>query len=182
MWLFTTIGFYSAVRVADKDRDCIPKGRDPEEQYIMIRGRVREDVENLAVLLKESCITESEPEILEWVGRDYPYRVIIEKDEWVELLSELADMVDYSNFKNTVKKCAGVARAGLYSRIWGVMLSAESMLGHKVSNYSAYDTFQDKFQDQFHYDDDYYVEDEDKERESRLGTKLNNLYKRIVRK
>lgn len=124
MWIFSRHGFFSVVRA------------DPDEigqQQVMVRARVRADLERL---IAEGLLRGAE--ILEWPGRDYPYRVIVHRDEWAETMQEIAYDIDYRNFKATVGDTDGPARAALYARVWGEMLEAEAELGHDVSNHSIY--------------------------------------------
>jgi len=110
MWMFTRIGFFSAV--------IDPKNPDT----LMVRARVRKDLERLRELLP------SNPKVLEWEHRDYPYRVIVPKTEFAEAVFELTDGIDYPNFKDHVKKVDGPSRSSLYSKVWGVMFRAEQKL------------------------------------------------------
>lgn len=139
MWLFSKIGFFSAVLAESDD----------ENEWVMVRGRVREDLERLvectSVLFQDEESNPYRPEILEWPGRDYPYRVIVEKEVWAEVVQMLAMDIDYTNFKNSIKKGSptGAKRATLYMDVWRAMLSAERKMGIKPSNESAYGQWQD---------------------------------------
>lgn len=134
MWIFTEIGYFSAVR-ADPPKDG---KEEPEGPMVMVRGRVREDMERLANLI-EFDFSLVRPQILEWPHRDYPYRVIISRQTWAEVTMELSERIEYGNFKDHVKKIDGQKRATLYSDVWSAMLSAERKLGLKASNKGAYD-------------------------------------------
>jgi hypothetical protein len=112
MWVFTEIGFFSATRYLEAD--------DPT---IQVRARAREDLENL-IRGHLTCA----PEILEWEGRDYPYRILISQHEWASALSQLAGLTDYSNFKDRVKKRQGPLRASWYMRVWEAMYDLEQKL------------------------------------------------------
>lgn len=127
MWIFTRIGFFSAVRADPARIDGLPT----DEPYVMVRARVREDLVNLIALWHECYEGEGEPEILAWKNRDYPYRVIIPQEEWVLLTASLAEDIDYGNFKGEVKKAQGYERSSLYMGVWSTMNGAERKLTQK---------------------------------------------------
>ena len=79
MWLATQHGFYSIVRKA------------PSEFHI--RGRVRKDLENLLLLV------DKDHAILEWPLADYRFRIIVQKQDFTEIMAALALALDYPNFK-----------------------------------------------------------------------------------
>jgi len=106
MWLYTTLGFFSCVK-------------DRQSDLIIIRARVKEDIENLKRL------TPHLGAIIETPNRDYPFRATIKRFFFDTLLSEIALSVDYPNFKDEVKKKQGKDRAGLYTRIWATTISLE---------------------------------------------------------
>lgn len=112
MWLFTTIGFFSAVEHREM-RSCL-----------LVRCRVREDAERLI----DACNTRS-PEVIETPDADYPYRVIVSKREFAMLIADLITDTDYDNFKAEIS-CTdqGVARARLYGNVWGILHDAEAKL------------------------------------------------------
>jgi len=125
MWIFTEIGFFSVVR--GDDEDGVPT--------VMVRARVRDDL----VSLLECYGDELEPApILEWPGRDYPYRVIMARDEWAKILLALGMELDYPNFKNRVAQVSGAMRAQAYGAVWSVMLRLEEKLGIRERNRSIY--------------------------------------------
>ena len=63
-------------------------------------------------------------EILERPDRDYRYRLIIPKASWTEIVSELAQEQEWSNFKDEAAKYQGPSGRG-YVRalhyVWAVM-------------------------------------------------------------
>jgi len=106
--------------------------------HIMVRARVYDDLVRL-VAEHQTRGFGSEPEIFALKGHDYPYRIVIPQVEWIALAARLAEMVDYSNFKNAVTDKAatrieGDARHDLYMKIWGVMHGAEDWLKRRVSD------------------------------------------------
>ena len=124
MWLFTNIGFFSAVL----------EGSD--EPRIVVRVRVREDLSRLIGLYLKSRSVE----IVELENRDYPYRIFLSQAEWARIVSELAEDIDYGNFKDSVAKQDGHTRAHIYGRVWQSMLGMESELGIRPRNTSVYET------------------------------------------
>ena len=130
MWMFTTIGFFSAVQVKPElhEKLELDESRAP---WVMVRARVREDLVNLG----EVCVRTGQEvhEILEWEGRDYPYRVIMPRSQWAVLVGTLAVEIDYPNFKSEVTKVQGRYRHTLYGRVWGVMYGAERWLKLEAS-------------------------------------------------
>ena len=103
MWLVTTRGFYSVVENHD----------DPEG--LLVRARVREDLESLADLIPGLGVEET-PE------RDYRFRAAVTRDAWATAAAELAREIDYPNFKNAVAERQGSSRAHVYSGVWGILL------------------------------------------------------------
>lgn len=116
MWVFTTKGFYSAVCVGDYGAS------NPD---IAVRSRVREDLVRFLDKVEEG---EEMFPILELPGRDYPYRVIVPRNVWVQFMTATASEVDYPNFKDAVKGVLGYGRASLYTKVWSVMYGAEKTL------------------------------------------------------
>ena len=83
MWLFTKHGYYAIVKDY-KDDDVY-----------WIRARIKEYLENLLSLTQLK-----NPEIIFKEYADYKFRLKVTKNEFNELMSLLADNLDYSNFKN----------------------------------------------------------------------------------
>lgn len=96
MWLFTKYGFYSAV-CARKGDGSHTQPADPER--IMVRARVRDHLEALKERFSDVL---ANCEIKEFPGADYAFRIFIPKSSWSRLLVDLAEEIDYDNFKNEV--------------------------------------------------------------------------------
>lgn len=137
MWVFTTMGFFSAVRIEENVADKLELSSGTT--WMMVRGRVREDIKNLLSLWYELHAAEveqgmtllvpgEEHEVIEWSGRDYPYRLIMPREHWATCMERLSSNIDYPNFKNEVKAVQDKNRARLYGRVWGVMYGAERAL------------------------------------------------------
>lgn len=118
MWVFTQVGFFSATLF---DEMC------PTDTRIQVRARVRADLE---ALVARYC---AEPvEILQWPGRDYPYRIIITRQQWAEIVSQVVLEIDYGNFKDRVKAVQGGLRSAYYGDVWGVLYDLEAKLRNGV--------------------------------------------------
>ena len=105
MWLVTTRGFYSVV----------DDTTDPDGQTLLIRARVRGDLEALGDLLPGI-------EVRETPDHDYRYRTTATRSAFAEVASKLAAEIDYPNFKNAVASRQGSERAHLYSDVWSTLL------------------------------------------------------------
>lgn len=103
MWLFTTHGLLSVVKLRRSDQ-------------FQVRARARKTLEQIAQLLDRDDV-----DIIETSFSDYRYRVLLSFEEWLELVRELAGEVDYSNFKHEVGALHGVDSAyySLCCEVWG---------------------------------------------------------------
>lgn len=102
MWLFTRHGFFSVVcgtRTPKAGPIRLPKVSD--KKTMMIRARSKIHLQALQVahesLLGKVAISTTS-------GTDYKYRMILPRDVWLKLALELAEEVDYGNFKS---ECGG---------------------------------------------------------------------------
>lgn len=108
MWMMTKIGFFSIVEK--------PKGK------ICIRARCREDLENL---IEEVIGRPFDPiDIQTTLRNDYPYRLFISRDEFMQVFDEFLKLVTYSNFKNEVGK-TNPKREKLYHQVWALLRQIE---------------------------------------------------------
>jgi hypothetical protein len=106
MWIATKHGFYSAVAKGGEANVCV-------------RARVKQDLENLRQFHRLPF------EIIENAGTDYPYRANFSKYAWANILSSLAEDIDYSNFKNEVYERQGSERAAIYGTVWSTLVKLE---------------------------------------------------------
>jgi hypothetical protein len=118
MWVFTKHGFFSAVCAR---QGTGKQGQQIDPSRIMIRARARGHLEALKQrfpALLGKC------DIQEFAGADYAFRVFVDKQEWSQVLSRLAEETDYDNFKSEVARHQGLAGAA-YERslheVWSVM-------------------------------------------------------------
>jgi len=100
MWLMTDFGFFSIVQKEG-------------EQNLTVRARVRQDLLNLKdrYLPGLGAIEETE-------YADYRYRVRVPREVFAEALRDIALDIDYPNFKNSVARKQGKARARAYEDVW----------------------------------------------------------------
>ena len=107
MWLATQHGFYSIVQKA-------------EDTYF-VRARIRQDLVNLVDML------DLEAEVHEWVQADYRYRIIIDLDELLEIMVQLAGSIDYPNFKAQIYQREEQShKLGAYHKIWSTMAALQN--------------------------------------------------------
>lgn len=107
MWVYTAIGFFSAV----ENRE------DRTRKTLLVRARFREDIDRLAGRLHPA------PAVVETPERDYMFRVVIPKTVWAKVMAELAEAIDYGNFKSAVH--GDPVRDRAYMRSWSAMADAQ---------------------------------------------------------
>jgi hypothetical protein len=97
MWLFTKYGFFSVV---NSRRGFGEFNQPVDPDRLMIRSRSRKHLEHL----QERFPTLKDRQIETFPGSDYPFRIFVEKSVWAEVMQELAEELDYDNFKGAVAK------------------------------------------------------------------------------
>jgi hypothetical protein len=102
MWIFTPIGFFSAVTLRDTDA-------------LVVRARALSDLE----ALRDHVLPDIE--IHETPERDYRWRATVSRDDWEQAVAQLARAIDYPNFKSEVARRQGADRAHRYGEVWSVM-------------------------------------------------------------
>ncbi len=108
MWLVTTDGFLSVAQ----NLDSIGAG-----VTILVRGRVRADLEHLADFVARHG---SRPAVTETPLSDYGYRLTTSREMFASYLTEQVGALNYPNFKNEVA-LADPRRARIYARVWEVL-------------------------------------------------------------
>ena len=111
MWLFTKIGFLSV--------SCKPDG-------MHIRARNRQHL--VALRSRFPCI-KTKP-ILATPDHDYSFRMIVSRQEWIQIASGLAEEIDYSNFKHEADKTADQPYVDALYEIWSRMVRYQAALRH----------------------------------------------------
>ena len=107
MWLFTNIGFFSAVQ-------------KPGDKHLTVRARAAADLDRL----REQFMPELSPTKAKG-GHDYPFRATISHEAFSNGLAKLGAAINYSNFKNEVAAKMGRRRAHTYSNVWSTLLEIE---------------------------------------------------------
>lgn len=105
MWLFTKKGFFSTVNDWH------------DENQVLIRARVKEDIDNMVELLKEHAGIH--PEVIVTPQNDYLFRVHVPKTAYAKVAQKLIEDMDYSNFKDSVH--GNRKRDAAYMRVWVAM-------------------------------------------------------------
>lgn len=90
MWLFTRIGFYSAVAARG------------DEHKVVVRARRKGHLTKLNLHLVS--IGESVGTISTSTNTDYPCRMLLAKAVWARACETLAEGIDYDNFKGSIDK------------------------------------------------------------------------------
>ena len=103
MWIFTTIGAFSIVEVRTKD------DRPTGEMMVRVRDKL-----HLTALKKR---TGCKAKILSTPHADYPYRVIVSRDNWHEYIDMLTRDIAYPNFKGA---CASGPYLDKLHQVWSV--------------------------------------------------------------
>jgi hypothetical protein len=90
----------------------------------MLRARSRKHLENLKERFPDSELGSAQ--ILDSVGTDYRYRLILPKRQWASILAELAMEQTWSNFKNEAATYARTkkeshAYINALHKVWGIM-------------------------------------------------------------
>lgn len=96
MWIFTKNGFFSVV-CARKNEGL---SQDIDQSKLMIRSRSKKHLKNLIEESKQL----TDCEIVEMSHADYKYRIFVDKNIWADVMKDIVEDIDYSNFKNKVKK------------------------------------------------------------------------------
>lgn len=105
MWVFTETGFVSAV--------CDQHDR----RQIQVRARDKESMDFVCMVTGAKMIRTPDA--------DYPYRVVIDREDFIIFLTKSAQYMDYTNFKNQVHATRGKKYARALNSIWSTMHDVE---------------------------------------------------------
>jgi hypothetical protein len=111
MWLMTKHGFYSIVQ------------KQPGQFHI--RSRVRQDLANLIqrVPLPGATIHETK-------SADYPFRIIVGKEDVLSVMEFLGESLDYSNFKSHIARTPDQEpKHDVYAEVWSLLAQAFGAYG-----------------------------------------------------
>ena len=113
MWLFTRYGFYSIACARNSDGSINPN-------LVMIRARRRAHLKALQQRFRDLV----DLEMVTLPHRDYRYRLIATKGIWGQILNDLAQEQEWSNFKNEVARFQGTGGSRYVDalhKVWAVM-------------------------------------------------------------
>lgn len=105
MWVFTQHGFVSAVQHFE----------DPTK--IQVRARDKQSLEMAAALFST--------EIISSPRNDYPYRVILDREQFNEFMLTEVALLDYTNFKGRLDFSRGELWHDTAAQVWSVMHDIE---------------------------------------------------------
>jgi len=91
MWIYTREGFFSVTTDQRTTGD-----------NVMVRARVREDLEPLIKAIDSPTLAPLQLEIIESKRADYRYRVVMPRGHWVAYVANAAMDIDYTNVKDTL--------------------------------------------------------------------------------
>jgi hypothetical protein len=113
VWVFSKIGFFSAVA-------AIKKGR-PDPSRVCVRARVRRHLVNLCERfgLDRSIIGSSD-------RSDYRYRILVPARLWAAMTWTLAGEIEYTNFKDAVLQAGDAAYEEALHRVWSAMYGVQA--------------------------------------------------------
>ena len=113
MWVFTTHGFYSIVCTSD------------DHSVVLVRARDSESLEKLIDFLNEGDTggEYTSENIIVTPYRDYPYRIVALREDWVRYLERYAyEKLTYPNFKSACGKAGmDVAQLRALGDVWQTM-------------------------------------------------------------
>lgn len=107
MWIYAKTGFYSVVHK--------PPCREDE---LLVRVRCKDDIDKLQKLLKSEY--QFNGEVIDSPKADYAYRMIVPRETFASFLANVAMLMDYDNFKNTIGR-KDYKRHDAYLRCWDAM-------------------------------------------------------------
>jgi hypothetical protein len=128
MWLFSETGFVSVVQ-------------DPQDKNKMVvRAR---DEESLKPLVDSYDV-----KIVKLKNRDYPARVFLTREQFVDWLVGVGETLDYTNYKNAATASRGYEFARPLHSVWSTMLELEDLGKPNKAKYSYVDN-RDLFDDEY---------------------------------
>jgi hypothetical protein len=123
MWMFTIYGFFSCV-CASRRSTVGPPVLEPDTSLMMIRCRVRSQ---LMALRERFGLTGYKIE--ESNQTDYRFRIVVDRHRFLALVHDVANDIDFSNFKQAVGDVHGPA--GSYTHkchsVWHTMQEPDSL-------------------------------------------------------
>lgn len=116
MWIFTTYGFFSVACWRDKSGRLHP-------ETLMVRARSARHLKNLQRRFPAQL---GRLKVEKWPGRDYGFRIIVEKKVWAVCVGELVMEQTWSNFKDAAASRGNDAvYAHALHAVWATMLEVQ---------------------------------------------------------
>ena len=119
MWIQSKYGHLSVVCASDRSTSVKGKKavRSVDQDILMVRVRLREHLDRLIEAF--DCLSGSK--IVETPNNDYRFRILISRSQFTDLMSGLADAVDYGNYKSEVfaREGASPFERALH-RVWAI--------------------------------------------------------------
>jgi hypothetical protein len=123
MWFFTPYGFFSATCGLHLTG---PKKGQPDPEVIQIRAR---DKDHLNALKSVCGKLLGDIEIKETPNKDYRYRLIVRKEDWIEVVTQLIEDQQFSNFKSEAARVWGHdLYVQVLHEVWSTMYIYQSTL------------------------------------------------------
>lgn len=121
MWLFTKYGFYSAVCAR---RGTGEPGQPLDPSRVMVRARLPEHLEALKARFPDVL---GDSPVVESADTDYACRIFVDTAAWARVVSDLANDIDYGNFKSAVARHQGAnAYEHALHEVWSAMHDVQS--------------------------------------------------------
>lgn len=105
MWIFTESGFISAVKKADRP------------DVITVRSRDRQSLEAVTSVTGDDIVLSPHG--------DYPYRAFVVPQAFSHWVTEMAEGIDYDNFKSRVHTTRGYSYTHALHDVWAAMCDTE---------------------------------------------------------
>ena len=112
MWIFCKLGFFSAVQHRDKPDTLLVRGR--------FEGDLERLLDSLSVEDRELCSS-----VTVTPHADYFYRVEIPKRVFAKAVEEVAEKINYDNFKDSVHEGNRSPRDFAYMGCWGELRAGQ---------------------------------------------------------
>lgn len=114
MWIFCEQGFFSAVEHRE------------QRDHVLIRARFEGDLERLIT----RYLPEQKDELIAIIQyteyADYAYRVKLSKSVFAEITKQIAENINYDNFKNHVHEGHNSKRDRAYMDCWAALWRAQN--------------------------------------------------------
>jgi len=108
------------------DKEVLVMRGDSAHEYV-VREKLASNIilkDSFGEALRQLSSGKGDVDINQSEHSDYRFRLFIKKDQWVTVISELADEQDYENFKNEVARyqsTGGTGNIECLHRIWSIM-------------------------------------------------------------